>query len=205
MENILYIKTLFLSSVLLLFIGCSTTSTTIPLSSPYRERNRSFQIQPKSKPSITGFYKPTTLYAKQKNTNNPPVSYAIKTANELKYSGSGYIKGIVEKVYYSKSKKSWIYHIKGLDLTNNKLKYAKVYAVKKYAKVNDFIYAVIKDGNIASLYIYKSIKNYIIKKKRKIVKKSKQKRKIVKKAIKHPKIRKREQILSAPKVEEVTF
>lgn len=205
MENILHIKTLFLSLVLLLFIGCSTTSTTIPLSNSYRERNSSFQTQPKSKPSATGFYKPTTLHTKQKNTNNPPVSYTAKTANEINYSGSGYIKGIIEKVYYSKKKNSWIYFIKGLDFTNYKLRYAKVYAIKKLAKVNDFVYAVIKDGNIASLYVYKSAKSYRVKKKRQIVKKSKQKKQIVKKVRKTPKIRKREQILSAPEVEEVTF
>ena len=147
-----------------------------------------------------------TLRAKQKNTNNnPPVSYAAKTVNEINYSGSGYIKGIIEKVYYSKKKNSWVYYIKGLDFTNHKLRYAKVYGVKKLAKVNDFVYAVIQDGNITSLYIYKSAKNYLIKKKRKIIKKSKQKRQIVKKVRKSPKTRKREQILSTPEVEEVTF
>ena len=205
MENVLYIKTLFLSLVLFLFVGCSTTSTTVPLPKPYYKQNNSLQTKPKNRLSSTGFYKPTILQTKQKNTNKTLVAPVAKTVHEINYSGSGYIKGIIEKAYFSTNKKSWIYYIKGLDFTNHKLKYAKVYATKKLAEVNDFVYAIIQDGAITSLYIYKSAKSYRIKKKRKIVKKSKQKRKIVKKVRKTPKTRKREQILSAPEVEEVTF
>ena len=205
MENILYIKTLFLCLVSFLFIGCSTTSSTIPFSSSYPKQNTSKKSNPKSKPTPTGFYKPKTINAEQKNINTTSSNLATKTPKEVVFSGSGYIKGIVEKVYFSKIKNSWIYHIRGVDTSHNKLSYAKVYASKKLAKTNDFIYAVIQNSNIISLYIFNSSKNYTFKKKRKIIKNSKQKRKVVKKIEKTPKIRKREQVINAPEVEEVTF
>jgi hypothetical protein len=127
------------------------------------------------------------------------------TSRDLKFQGSGYIKGIVKSIYYSKKRNSWIYYIKGTDLSNGKLNSAKVYGIKKLAHINDFVYAIIKNGYIKSIYIYKSSKSYILKKKKKIIKKRKQKKITPKIHRQSPKKRQRKQVISAPVSETITF
>ena len=190
--------------IVIFFIGCVSDTDTINMPKSYQEihkKNKNIS-QYRSTSNNTGFYKPSVLGKSQNKT----ISKTNKdSSNSLNFSGNGYIKGIIQKVYYSKARHKWIYHIQGIDFTNNKLKYAKVYSFKKLAHFNDLVYAVINKGFIASLYIYKTSKSYKINKKRKIINKSKQKKKILKKVKQTPKTRERKQIISAPQVEKVIF
>lgn len=194
-------KILFLSLAVLLLTGCMDTSLTLPLPKGYDTHSTPSKTNLSQHHSSTGFYRPINY----KNSIDTQHKKTVHTTYRLNFSGNGYIKGIVEKVYFSKDKHNWIYYIKGLDFTNGKLNYAKVYARKKLAKLQDHIYAVIQNGTITSFYIYKSSKSYITKKKSKILKKSKQKKKIYKKVKKTSKTRQRKQLISVPQTEEVTF
>ena len=202
MENILFKKTLFLSIVIIFFIGCTTPSNTLDMPKCYQISHKENKTYNQMHQNSTGFYTPSVLIT---NKNKATATIKSSSNNSLNLSGSGYIKGIIQKIQYSKADQSWIYYIKGIDFANNKLKYAKVYSSKRVAHLHDLIYAVINNGFITSLYIYKTTKSYKVNKKRKIVNKSKQIRKKVNKAKKNPKTRGRKQVISAPQVEKVIF
>ena len=202
MEKILFKKTFFLSIIVIFIIGCASRYDTIDMPKSYQKIHQQNKTYSQSTPNTTGFYKPSTFIAKQ---NSITSTEKENSNNSLNFFGNGYIKGVVQKVYYSKTKHNWIYYIKGIDFTHNKLRYAKVYSSKKVAHLNDLVYAVIKEGFIASLYIYKTSKSYKVNKKIKFTNKSKQKRKILKKVKQSPKTWGRKQVISAPKVEKVTF
>ena len=194
----MYIKGLFLSIIVVFFAGCATSFESIDMPKSFQKsdkNNKTTTITNHTVSSDTGFYEPSTLYKKREKMT-PTIKKVAK--NSLNFSGSGYIKGIVLKSYYLTSKHRWIYHIKGIDFTNNKLKYAKVYSLKRVAHPHDMIYAVISDGFITSSYTYKSSQSYKFRK-------SKQKRKISTKIDKTPTTRGRVQVINAPEVEKVIF
>ena len=122
----------------------------------------------------------------------------------LNLKGNGYIKGVITKIDYSKNRKSWIYHIKGIDTSNRKLDYAVAYGKNGIGKTGDLVYAIINNGVITSSYIYNGSKSYKIKK-RKLIGKIKHHRKKSLKSSQTPDIRHREQIISAPVPEKIVF
>jgi len=198
MEQILYLKTIFSLSLIIIFSGCQTSQNTLTLPKKYQNRTRDkSSLQNNQNYTYT---EQTAFYAPKIKKN-----ILLPTNKNLQFYGSGYIKGILKSIYYDKNKHKWIYYIKGTDLSNGKLNSAKVYAIKKSGHINDFVYAIIKDGYIKSIYIYKSSKNYTLKKKRKIIRKNKKKKIIHKIYKKSPKTMHRKQIISAPKVQTVTF
>ncbi len=182
------------------FIGCATTPDTIEMPKFYHKINNNDKDTSPHHRILkgTGFYKSYNFGINHTKSNS---NIKKSSSRNLNFFGSGYIKGIVQKVYYLKNKHKWVYYIKGTNFANNKLKYAKVYSSKQIAHLNDFVYAVINDGFITSLYIYNISKSYKIEKKRKFVNKSKLKRKVKN----TPKTRRREQIINAPLVEKIIF
>ena len=184
---------------MLLLSSCALQNDrTLPMPQNYQNHTDQYtQTTKNQKISKTGF-KSTTFTAND-NTQNRSVNL----------SGNGYIKGIIKDIRYSSMQKTWIYVIKATDLSNNKLKKAVVYGKKGLGHIGDLVYAIINNGTITSLYIYKSAQNYKLKKRKKIKikkkKKIKQKRKILPKKSKTPKIKRREQIISAPTPEKIVF
>ncbi len=163
----------------------------IQLPKNYQKNHKNINsVQRKEKISNTGFYTTTKSLPKI-----------------LKFSGSGYIKGIINNFYYSKQKNSWIYYIKGTDFSNSKLKSAIVYGKKYALKNGELIYAVINNGKIASLYILKTSNTYKFKKNKKSIirKKIKFTEKKSKQHRQSTITRQRKQIINAPAEEKITF
>jgi len=119
----------------------------------------------------------------------------------LNLKGNGYIKGVINEKYYSKVYKKWIYGIKGTDTSNRKLSFAKAFGKKSMGKIGDKIYAIIKNGTIASFYVYGTVKHYHAKK----IKKLKKPTKSASNPHKTTQTKKREQIISAPVPEKIFF
>ncbi len=198
----MYLKIFIFFTALIIFSGCANDDRT--LSMPKNYQTKTAKHTPKSNSSNvsdTGFHSATHLSEdKQLYQTNSKSKNGI-----VKFRGSGYIKGVVEKVYYSKQKKEWIYNIKGTDLTHGKLRYAYALSIKKLANPKDKVYAIISNGIIKSIYIYKKSQIYSFHKKRKLMKKINKAKRKPKLHRKSPKKRHRIQAITAPKEEVLTF
>ena len=191
----MYLKIFIFFVALIFFSGCVNNDQTLTLPKNYQAKTATYTSK-NSSPDIsdTGFYPATNIPHKKKKENGI-----------VSFRGSGYIKGVVEKVYYSKKREGWVYHIKGVDLTHKKLRYAYVLSNKKVANLKDKVYAIISDGVIKSIYIYKRSQIYSFHKKRKFIRKVKKIKRKMTIHRKNPKKRHRVQAISAPKEEVLTF
>jgi hypothetical protein len=152
------------------FIGCASTKTNKVVYEEYKPQK------------ITT---PTQVYAEKKKKDiveNIPIS--------------GMVKGKVVKVV--KINTLWKYEVKGEDISNHKLSYAKFTSSNIVAKKGDFVYAVIKDGILQEIYLIKKA-NFKTKETIKIYKK----KKIVK--VKSVKRVKKHQIIGVPTVESISL
>jgi len=154
-----------------LFIGCASTKNNEIVYEKYKPKSKSQYIQVK-KTSLT------KVYVDQKIDNF--------------FTGS--IKGKIVKI--AKNGKVWNYEVKGEDLTNNKLPYAKFFSTKKIAKNGDLVYAIISNNELQEFYLIK--KSNI---KRKSIKYKKKKHK-VKKTVKRIK---KHQVIGVPTVESISL
>lgn len=200
----MYLNIFIFFVALIFFSGCANNDQTLTLPKNYQAKTATYTSK-NSSPDIsdTGFY-PSTNISQNKKLYNKKME-SKKENGIVDFKGSGYIKGIVEKVYYSKKREGWVYHIKGIDLTHGKLRYAYVLSNKKLANPRDSVYAIISDGTINSIYIYKKSQIYSFHKKRKFLKKVKKIKRKMAIHRKSPKKRHRVQAISAPKEEVLTF
>ncbi len=141
---------------------------------------------------------PQTIHVNKDFQTNSTQVYTKKsniTPRTSMYSGS--IKGVIQKLSYDKLKKSWLYEVRGIDESHDKLPYAKFYHYKKLANRGDLVYIILNNSQLQNLFF--------IKKANKITKSKRIKHlKIKKIRYKKSKRRKIPQI-SLPTVEHVDF
>jgi len=65
---------------------------------------------------------------------------------------TGSIKGIIEKLSFDKTKHSWLYEVKGTDMSHKKLSYARFYHHKKLANKGDLVYIILNNSNLQNLF-----------------------------------------------------
>jgi hypothetical protein len=71
---------------------------------------------------------------------------------------SGVIKGFIEKLYYKKETNEWLYEIKGEDVSNAKLPFARFSYFRKVANVGESIYAIFDDGKLKEYFLLSGTK-----------------------------------------------
>ncbi len=149
----------------------------------------------------------TTIHVKQqvpieKSEKKGDSFINIKTTQTIKqpatstYTGS--IKGIIKKLEYKKSKKTWLYEVKAVSVSNGKLPYARFYHYKKLANRGDLVYIILNNSRLQNLFFIKkanTIKKETSHKKR--IKKPRQ----TSKQTKHRKV----PDISLPTVEHINF
>ncbi len=137
-------KILYMFIILLFFQGCISSQKTINLENQQtKQPKRAVKIK-KNPKKYHGLYSIET----QK----------IKDERLLKFKSSiytGSIKGIVKNIVYDKTKKLWIYEIRGLDTNNGKLPYAKFIYHSKLANRGDLVYAILDKSVLQNLFFIK--------------------------------------------------
>jgi hypothetical protein len=131
------------------FQGCVSTNLftakTVDKEKTYPQTihvNKNFQAQPKQQYASKT---QTFVYTKQSKTKA-----ILKTSF---YTGS--IKGVIQKLSFDKFKKSWLYEVRGIDISNDKLPYAKFYHHKKLANEGDLVYIILNNSQLQNLFFIK--------------------------------------------------
>jgi len=178
---------IYIFLILLFFQGCVTTTNTV--------NRASYKVSP-----VVKVEKKLSTQRDSSSMCDIEIQ-TVKKANDVNFSNtlySGSIKGIISNLKFDKTKKIWLYEMKGVDISNSKLPYAKFYSSKKLANIGDFVYAILDDSKLKDLFFIKKA-NKIFKKPKFVRKKAKLKRVYMLGK------RKRSPKIGVPTVENVTF
>ena len=182
-------KILYMFIILLLFQGCISSQKTINLENQQVKHTKQTTKTKENPKKYRGLYSIETQRIKNEQL--------LKYKNTL-YTGS--IKGIVKNIIFNKTKKLWMYEIRGLDTSNGKLPYAKFTYHSKLANSGDLVYAILNKSVLQNLFFIKKGNMATVRHKKH------HKRKYVRKRLpsKQDKSRKIPKI-GLPTVENVTF
>ena len=180
---------IYIFLILLFFQGCVTTTNTINRA----DYKPSLAVRAEKKSPIQ--IDSSSMYDIEIQT--------VKKAKDINFSNTlynGSIKGIISNLKFDKTKKLWIYEIRGVDISNAKLPYAKFYNSKKLANEGDFVYVILVNSKLKDLFFIK--KGNKLSKKTKFAKKRKVKKR---KRVYMLGKRKISPKIGVPTVENVTF